>query len=80
MDNPGDTRKAGNGTALSEQARTMTEDYGMSTGGSITQGVSFQESLKGSYPSADTNSETSGPGQMKPGHSTESAGRGCRFG
>lgn len=72
--------KTGQGPALSDGGRTKEEDYGNSGGGALNKGVAFTESLADSYPGNDTNSETSGPGQMKPGHYSGSAGRGTRWG
>lgn len=72
--------KTGQGPALSDGGRTKNEDYGPSSGGALNKGVAYTENLAGTYPGADTNSETSGPGQMKPGHHKGSAARGCRFG
>jgi hypothetical protein len=72
--------KTGNGPALQEQGRSKNEDYGPSEGGALNKGVAYAQSLDGTYPGADTNSETSGPGQMKPGHFKGSADRGCNWG
>ena len=72
--------KTGQGPALSDGGRTNTEDCGDSAGGALNKGVAFSENLADSYPGNDTNSETSGPGQMKPGHFKGGAGRGCSWG